>query len=267
MILLCCMGLPRVAGAQSNFPQASISNGLVDINFYVPDTDKGYYRGTRFDWSGVMPRLTYKGHSYCAPWFTNYSPQLHEAVMGPVEGFSPLGYDSSKPAGRFVQIGVGVLQNNRTGAYTPFTYYPIVNAGEWKIEKSRRQISFTHLLHDTGYSYEYVKTEKLLKDTPVLVIEHRLKNTGRKPIVTDVYNHNLFVLDQQPTDAGAVISFPFVLAAPAEEQRNIGADKLVSVIDKQLVINGKFAPRTSAYTTLTGFGNTASDYAISIENH
>ena len=31
------------------------------------------------------------------------------------------------------------------------------------------------------------------------MLEHRLKNTGRKPIATSVYNHNFFTLDRQPT--------------------------------------------------------------------
>ena len=44
------------------------------------------------------------------------------------------------------------------------------------------------------------------------MLEHRLKNTGRKPIAS-VYNHNFFTLDRQPTGPDIVVRFPFDLRA------------------------------------------------------
>lgn len=38
----------------SDVPQAEISNGELRVRLYLPDVHKGYYRGTRFDWSGVI---------------------------------------------------------------------------------------------------------------------------------------------------------------------------------------------------------------------
>lgn len=40
-------------------PQAKISNGLVRAKLYLPDSGNGFYRGTRFDWSGVIYSLEY----------------------------------------------------------------------------------------------------------------------------------------------------------------------------------------------------------------
>ncbi|HVN82228.1 MAG TPA: hypothetical protein VMW38_24805, partial [Terriglobia bacterium] len=45
----------------TDFPQADISNGVIRADFFLPDPDHGYYRGTRFDWSGVISSLKYKG--------------------------------------------------------------------------------------------------------------------------------------------------------------------------------------------------------------
>src|SRR5207253_3780731 len=78
------------------FPQAVITNGLIHARLYLPDTTQGYYRGSRFDWSGVIPELEYSGHSYFGQWFEKYSPTLHDAIMGPVEDFYPAGYDEAK---------------------------------------------------------------------------------------------------------------------------------------------------------------------------
>src|SRR5690625_8028790 len=47
-----------------DFPKAIISNGLIEATLYLPDKQTGYYRATRFDWSGVIGSLEYNGHSY-----------------------------------------------------------------------------------------------------------------------------------------------------------------------------------------------------------
>ena len=39
-------------------PQAEITNGQIRVKLYLPDARNGYYRATRFDWSGVCrPRV------------------------------------------------------------------------------------------------------------------------------------------------------------------------------------------------------------------
>ena len=72
----------------------------------LPDAKNGYYRGTRFDWSGVIGCLEYKSHTYFGVWFPRYDPYLHDAITGPVEEFrprdgNPLNYDRVE-AGRTV---------------------------------------------------------------------------------------------------------------------------------------------------------------------
>src|SRR4051794_32206211 len=51
-------------------PTAEISNGKVSATIYLPDPVNGFYRGTRFDWSGVVRSLEANGHRYYGPWFT-----------------------------------------------------------------------------------------------------------------------------------------------------------------------------------------------------
>jgi len=50
-------------------PKTIITNGTIDATIYLPDADIGYYQGVRFDWSGVIPKLTFKGHNYFGKWF------------------------------------------------------------------------------------------------------------------------------------------------------------------------------------------------------
>jgi hypothetical protein len=45
---------------------------------YVPDGEKGFYRGIRFDWAGVMESLEYKGHGYFGPFFEKFDPAVSD---------------------------------------------------------------------------------------------------------------------------------------------------------------------------------------------
>jgi hypothetical protein len=58
------------AGQATTAPQAEIANNVIKMRLYLPDPERGFYRGTRFDWSGVIGSLVYRGHNYYGPWFT-----------------------------------------------------------------------------------------------------------------------------------------------------------------------------------------------------
>src|SRR6266851_5621157 len=84
------------ASLAAQFPSAEISNGKIKAKLWLPDAKSGYYQGTRFDWSGVISGLEWNGHSYFGQWFPRYDPKLHDAITGPVEEFTGVGYDEAK---------------------------------------------------------------------------------------------------------------------------------------------------------------------------
>ena len=133
-------------------PHATISNGAVTAKFYLPDATNGYYRGTRFDWSGVIYSLRTAKHEYFGQWFPKYDPILHDAIMGPVEEFKTngagLGWEDAKPGDTFIRIGVGVLRRPDDKTFNAFSYYPIVDPGKWRVRKAKDRITFTHTLSD-----------------------------------------------------------------------------------------------------------------------
>ena len=203
----------------AEFPQAEISNGVATARLYLPDPQTGYYRGTRFDWSGQISSLRTLGHEYFGQWFARHDPKLHDAIMGPVEEFRSgdvaLGYNEAAPGGTFIRIGVGMLRKPVGDAkYENFRTYEIVDPGVWKVKRGRDRITFTHTLDDkNGYAYRYTKTLRLVKGSPVLRIEHTLENLGSKRLVTQQYNHNFFVMDGQPTGPASSVKFGFPLVA------------------------------------------------------
>jgi len=244
-------------------PKAEIGNGVIYARIYLPDPEKGYYRGTRFDWSGVMPSLEYKGHTYCGQWFPEYAPTTHDAVMGPVESFTPLGYEGAAPGGSFVQIGVGSLTRPDGSAYNSFTYYPVRDPGAWQIKRGRASIEFHQQLKDPVYPYIYTKRMELPKNRPELILSHSLKNTGTHTIETEVFDHNFFLIDSQSTGPGLVLKFPFPLTA--EGARGLG--DLAAIRGDSIVILRQLTGKASVYAILHGYDDQAEDYDIRLENH
>jgi hypothetical protein len=263
-ILYLCAFFAFNGSPVSSFPSAEISNGIIHAGFYLPDGKNGYYRGTRFDWAGVMPVLKFAGHQYSEEWFENYEPTLHHAVMGPVECFSPLGYDSAGINGSFTVIGVGRVLKSDSQTYSPYRYYQIADGGKWQTVAGNDRIEFRHDLHGPGYSYEYKKTCLLVKDMPEMVLTHVLKNTGQNIIETDVYDHNLFSFDHQTTGPSFEIIFPFPLTDKKEGQ---GLGELAAIGDHTIRFNRIFQKKETVYTVLEGYTKTVKDYPIRIENH
>lgn len=195
----------------ADFPSTTISNGSVTMELMLPNTVNGSYQGTRFDCSGIISSLTYEGHQYVGQWYPKHDPKIHDAITGPVEEFlsndAGLGYADVKPGETFLRIGVGAVERPDEKAYRRFETYKIVDPGERTLKKGKNWIEFGHKVFAAGYGYDYHKTIRLEKDG--FTIEHTLKNTGKKPIDTLVYNHNFFVIDKEVVGPEMVIRFPW----------------------------------------------------------
>jgi len=246
-------------------PTADISNGEVRARFYLPDPDIGYYRATRFDWSGVIASLDYKGHSYFGQWFEKYDPKIHDAITGPVEEFTSeqpgFGYNDAKAGGAFLRIGVGAVKKPAQTPKDRFFTYDITDPGRWTVQRGPDWISFAQEVPSTdGYAYLYRKTVRLTKGKPELVLEHSLKNTGQKAIETEVYDHNFFVIDNQGSGPDFVVQFPFEAKATGDVK------DILDVRDKQVTFRRKLEKNETVLTPISGFGGNASDYNIALEN-
>src|SRR5438067_11361563 len=130
-------------------PRAELSNGLLRVKLDLPDAANGFYRGTRFDWSGMIDNVDYGGHKFYGRWFQGTDAAVRDfeyrgaeivagpntAATGPAEEFNTndkaLGFDESKPGGTFLKIGVGVLRRPDERDYDHFRLYEIVDPGKW----------------------------------------------------------------------------------------------------------------------------------------
>lgn len=274
-----CLAIAAHAGG----PQAQLDNGVLHVTVELPNGADGFYHGTRFDWSGVISGLTYAGHSFYGPWFTRVDPAVRDFIFdgndivagkqssasGPVEEFvhtandmSGQGYAEAKAGGTFVKIGVGILRKPDEQRYSQYRDYEIVNLAPWKVRVRKTSVEFTQKVVDpgSGYGYLYTKTIRLVSGQPRMVIEHSLKNLGRLPIATDVYDHNFLVLDHQATGPDFTVSLPFPIQTARSSRATIGQIDGNRVSYKQV-----FAGRDTFDVTMNGFG-TAKDNDIRMEN-
>jgi len=264
----------------NEIPQSEISNGKLRVKLYLPDPKNGYYRGTRFDWSGVIASLEYEGHNFYGPWFDRLDPAVHDyvfkgtevvagaasAISGPVEEFqtgaAALGWNEAEAGGTYIKIGVGVLR--KVGAsYDAYTLYEIVDPGKRTVKLHSDSVEFTQELTDpsSGYGYVYRKIVRLKEGKPEMVLEHSLKNTGRRTIHSTVYNHNFLVLDKQPPGPDFSISLPFSIHPTQPPDQ-----RLAKAQENRIVFAKALEDEEMVEIPFRGFGDTPKDYDIRIEN-
>lgn len=249
------------------YPKAKISNGLVRAEISLPDPVRGSYRGTRFDWSGIVSSLHFSGHQYFGSWQDVRDPKIHDAVTGPAEEFltgddSALGYEETKPGATFPRIGIGAVRKpDGETVYRRFSTYDIVDQGKWTIERKKDSIEFVHeLKSEDGYAYIYRKKLRLIRGKPQLEIDHSLKNTGRKTIDMVQYNHNFLAIDNQVVGPDVSVRFAFD-PKPTRELRNGG-----KIRGRELTYSQELQKGQTVSSWLEGFGEDAKDYDFRIEN-
>ena len=259
--------------ALDSLPHRDISNGIVSAKVYLPG-EGGFYRGTRFDRTGVVTHATFKGHDFGEPWFSSYSPHVRDfmwkdhqvtvstvsASVGPAEDFQPAGFDEAGDGGLFLKIGVGVMKRTNP-AYDFVHAYPVVNEGTRSESHTKDSVRLTQKIADkaSGYGYNYVKTIRLVPGKAQMIIEHVLTNTGKKAITTTVYCHNFLTLS--PGDENVTITAPF----------DIKADKPfapgTASVDGKTIKYLRAIPEGEAVTSpISGFGDKVSDYDFTVKN-
>lgn len=258
--------LGSLTAAAAAPPEATISSKQVKATLMLPDRDSGYYRGVRFDWSGVISKLEYAGHSFFGVWFPEYDPYLHDAITGPVDEFrsddGALGFAEAAPNDMFIKIGVGVLRKPDDKPYSFVRPYQMVSEGHWIVRPYPDRVEFVQELKGIrNYAYVYSKTVKLDGKKPVLTLEHKLKNTGKRAIDTEVYNHDFYVIDNQPTSPNTVVKFAFT---PVAKDDLKGAATLEG---NELHYTRELQPkRDSVASYMTGYSPSPKDNDVSVEN-
>jgi hypothetical protein len=265
--------------AQAQVPQAEIHNKALKVTIDLPDAQNGFYKGVRFEGGGsAIADLEFAGHHLYRPWFSSTDASVpdftykdgeivagtNSAMSGPAEEFQAgIGYADAAIGGTFLKVGVGILRKADNNPYRFATHFDVVDGGKWTVSKTSTSVTFTQVLGgaDSDYGYVYTKTIRLVGNTSQLVIEHHLKNTGKLPIATPLYDHNFLTID------GLSVGKSYTVAAPYDLKPTRPADsKFVNIDGKTATYIADLQGQDRVSFGLQGYSGDVKDYDFTITN-
>lgn len=255
------------AAAADDYPHVYLKNDKLKVKVYLPDAEKGFYRGTRFDRAGVFGEIEFAGHKIFGPWKDTHDPTNHDDIVGPCEEFGmddPLGYESAKVGDTFLKIGVGELVKPKEEKYRFFHNYTIARPGTWTVSATPAEVTFVQIVSAAnGYAYGYTKRVQLVPGKAAFRLTHEFTNrSADKPIDTTVYNHNFFNVDADTVGPNYAIEFPFAPSAVKPVER---FNELVKFDRRRLTLTG-LLDKGSIYAGLTGWDAASGDYRFAVSH-
>lgn len=203
---------------EENYPKIVLKTDSIELEIFIPDEKNGFYRGSRFDWSGMIGKVLFKNHVFFAPWKLPHNPKDPECGIGICEEYGmgvfkwdiPLGFKEAKVKEGFIKIGVGVLEKeDHEENYKFWKSYNFLKHGEWKIWRGETFVKFYNRLKSGKYGYEYVKKITVSYNSPEIIVYHKLKNIGHIPFSQTVYSHNFIVIDNVNIGPDYILNVPF----------------------------------------------------------
>lgn len=243
----------------------------IEIELCPPDFKYGYYRGTRFDHSGIFRKIVFNGFVIADEWFDTYNPYAHDAVCGASEEFTESGYDNAEVGEAFLKPGVGLLLKEDENEYDRFKLYKVNDSGTWTITNEEDSATFIHIINSEKWSYLYEKTIKIL-DSNTFEISHRLRNTGQCDIKGSTYNHNFFTFGDAHPGREIEIDFPF---SPNGDWRSKYASVALTengirfsrdIIKGESVFMGNLKPKKREKVTSHIYQMRAKDHTLNVDS-
>lgn len=206
-----------------------LKNDILEVHVDFP-TDN--YNHSRFDWTGKIVKVKFKGKSISG---TETIDQTKDHSLG--KGFynefgidSPLGFDHLNIGEWFHKIGVGLLKKDSTH-YNFHERYEIQPADFDIIPESDKIRIKCQSQSINGYSYFLKKEISLLKSG--FEVKYYIENRGRNPIVTTEYNHNFITVDRDLIGEGYILKFPFRIMTELFNE-SINPEQLVEFGEKEI---------------------------------
>ena len=248
------------------YPEWTIHSPTLKATGYLPDPTNGYYRGTRFDWSGLVSRVDCGGHTFFSEFKREHDPLNHDDTCGTSEEFgieAAPSYAEAKAGDPFIKIGIGVLERADNSDYGFWKRYKILKAGYWRDVIAPDKINFRQRLQGPrGWAYDYTKIVELGGKEPVLKIRRRLNNIGTQTIEADHYDHNFLRIDDVPAGTNYTLEFAFTPAFGKDSK----TQDCMEIKDRSLRFTKQPNPDQGIWVRLQGFTRPEDNW-IKVVNH
>lgn len=168
------------------------------------------YQFTRFDWTGKITQVWYRGIPLTK---LEVPGKGDQRLLG--RGFynefgidEGLGFADANAGEWFHKIGVGALK--KEGEEYQFSYPYELRPAQFKIEASPEQL-IVHCGGEEIRGYAYALTKSIRVTEGGFKLDYVLRNTGSQPIITDEYVHNFLGFAAEDICADYRLNFPFIL--------------------------------------------------------
>ncbi len=181
------------------------------IRLDIEEPGEGYV-GSRFDWTGKITQITFRGrHTFCTEETTDPA-DIHRGGRGLFNEFgidAPLGYEGCPVGDVFLKPGVGLLTRVSEEPYGFQQAYP-VTPGTTHWELGDRSVSF-EFRGATTRGHDVVLVKEIALDESGFSIDYALTNRGDSLVRTNEYVHNFLAIDHEPLGPGYRLTCTFSL--------------------------------------------------------
>jgi len=251
----------------ADYPKIKLLAGQLEVEIFLPCYENGYYRGPRFDWSGMTNQIKWNGHTFlCSSAVTadmdfRACGTAEELCMGIFNTPGPLGYEKTAVGGGFVKPGVGILEKNSDDKYRFEQPYKIIKPLKWDVQSGNNWIEFSQwLLEHNGWGYCYTKRITLSEDKHEIVIVRTLENLGSKTINATHYCHNYLLFDDDPVGPDYEVKLPFTPKIDSDELNGF-----VKIDNDKIGFHKNIPASDFAFGSFAGFDGVG-NYSIVVEN-
>ena len=194
------------------------------------------YHQPRFDWTGKIVGLNFKGHSLAGIETTRNGNQNNYG-KGFYNEFGieiPVGFEEVEIGGWFHKIGIGLLKKD-SQEYQFFKKYEIQPADFQMYGDLEKFSIICNAPLENGFAYILKKEIRLKEDG--FIITYHLQNTGEKLIQTNEYTHNFLTVDGKNMGEDYILKFPFNLALDQFEEF-LNKEKKLEINGQKINFNG-----------------------------
>lgn len=202
----------------------TLKNQFINLQIDLP---KENYQSSRFDWTGKIVNVAYKGVNITGHELPDEN-SLNQG-LGLYNEFGidlPLGFKEVAVGDWFHKIGVGLLQ--KQGPVYDFKTVHEILPAHFEVHPGTDHVTFT-CTSPPSRDYAYVLKKEIQLRESGFVISYELTNTGNKAINTNEYVHNFIAFNDQLINESYSLDLPFktepslfIEAVNPEELANIG---------------------------------------------
>jgi hypothetical protein len=194
------------------------------------------YNFSRFDWTGKIVSVQYKNICIAGVEKLNDGDDT-KSGKGFYNEFginAPIGFAEIKSGDWFHKIGIGLLKKEGE-AYSISRKY-VIQPADFTVTTWPDKIIISCVSPVlNGYSYVLKKEIRLLESA--FIIQYFLKNTGKKIIQTNEYNHNFIAINNELISSDYELRFPFYIR-PESFEETVNPEQRVEIGEKEILFNG-----------------------------